>query len=92
MGYFLLYESMLDTVIYARDKWLTKDGLVINSFLLLYYIISYFQIELLNANRLIKHKKEEDIESNSLFSRKNYFKTKELEPVSKRAIDEFLLN
>lgn len=22
MGYFLLYESMLDTVIYARDKWL----------------------------------------------------------------------
>jgi protein arginine N-methyltransferase 1 len=21
MGYFLLYESMLDTVIYARDKW-----------------------------------------------------------------------
>lgn len=26
MGYFLLYESMLDTVIYARDKWLKKDG------------------------------------------------------------------
>jgi len=26
MGYFLLYESMLDTVIYARDKWLVKDG------------------------------------------------------------------
>lgn len=22
MGYFLLYESMLDTVLYARDKWL----------------------------------------------------------------------
>lgn len=21
-GYFMLYESMLDTVIYARDKWL----------------------------------------------------------------------
>lgn len=24
MGYFLLYESMLDTVLYARDKWLYK--------------------------------------------------------------------
>jgi len=24
MGYFLLYESMLDTVLYARDKWLVK--------------------------------------------------------------------
>ena len=24
MGYFLLYESMLDTVLYARDKWLNK--------------------------------------------------------------------
>ena len=22
MGYFLLFESMLDTVLYARDKWL----------------------------------------------------------------------
>lgn len=30
MGYFLLYESMLDTVLYARDKWLVKDGLVID--------------------------------------------------------------
>jgi protein arginine N-methyltransferase 1 len=26
MGYFLLYESMLDTVLYARDKWLVKGG------------------------------------------------------------------
>merc|ERR1712212_529516 len=26
MGYCLLYESMLDTVLYARDKWLTPDG------------------------------------------------------------------
>lgn len=25
MGYFLLYESMLDTVLYARDKWLVPD-------------------------------------------------------------------
>jgi len=28
MGYFLIYESMLDTVLYARDKWLKKDGYV----------------------------------------------------------------
>jgi len=29
MGYFLLYEAMLDTVLFARDKWLVKDGLVL---------------------------------------------------------------
>jgi len=28
MGYFLLYESMLDTVIFARDKWLKPDGII----------------------------------------------------------------
>lgn len=28
MGYCLLYESMLDTVIYARDKWLAPGGLL----------------------------------------------------------------
>lgn len=28
MGYFLLYESMLDTVLWARDKWLKPDGLL----------------------------------------------------------------
>ena len=28
MGYFLLYESMLDTVLFARDKWLTPGGLI----------------------------------------------------------------
>ena len=26
MGYFLLYESMLDTVLYARDTYLRSDG------------------------------------------------------------------
>ena len=26
MGYFLLYESMLNTVLYARDKWLKPNG------------------------------------------------------------------
>lgn len=29
MGYFLLYESMLDTVLFARDKWLNKDGYIL---------------------------------------------------------------
>lgn len=28
MGYSLLYESMLNTVIYARDKWLKPDGVM----------------------------------------------------------------
>ncbi len=28
MGYFLLYESMLDTVLYARDKYLKTGGLI----------------------------------------------------------------
>jgi len=26
MGYFLLFESMLDSVLYARDKYLKPDG------------------------------------------------------------------
>ncbi|KAK1397091.1 putative protein arginine N-methyltransferase 1 [Heracleum sosnowskyi] len=29
MGYFLLYENMLNTVLYARDKWLVNNGLVL---------------------------------------------------------------
>jgi len=29
MGYFLLYEAMLDTVLFARDKWLSKDGIIL---------------------------------------------------------------
>lgn len=28
MGYFLLYESMLDTVLLARDKYLKKNGMI----------------------------------------------------------------
>jgi protein arginine N-methyltransferase 1 len=28
MGYFLLYESMLDTVLFARDKWLVPGGVI----------------------------------------------------------------
>nr|TKS13534.1 putative protein arginine N-methyltransferase 1 [Populus alba] len=29
MGYFLLFENMLDSVLYARDKWLVNDGIVL---------------------------------------------------------------
>lgn len=29
MGYCLLYESMLNTVLYARDKWLVPDGVIL---------------------------------------------------------------
>lgn len=29
MGYFLLFENMLNTVLYARDKWLIKDGIIL---------------------------------------------------------------
>ncbi len=29
MGYFLLYEAMLDTVLWARDKYLKKGGLIL---------------------------------------------------------------
>lgn len=28
MGYFLLYESMLDTVLYARDRYLVEGGII----------------------------------------------------------------
>jgi len=28
MGYCLFYESMLDTVLFARDKWLKEDGML----------------------------------------------------------------
>ena len=28
MGYCLFYESMLDTVLFARDKWLAADGML----------------------------------------------------------------
>lgn len=28
MGYCLFYESMLETILYARDKWLKPDGLL----------------------------------------------------------------
>lgn len=35
MGYFLFYESMLDTVIYARDKWLAEGGVILPDYITL---------------------------------------------------------
>ncbi|KAK3576021.1 hypothetical protein CHS0354_014862 [Potamilus streckersoni] len=31
MGFYLLHESMLDSVIFAREKWLEKDGIILPS-------------------------------------------------------------
>jgi protein arginine N-methyltransferase 1 len=36
MGYFLLYESMLDSVLFARDKYLNSNGV---SFYLCFLIL-----------------------------------------------------
>ncbi|CAI5460178.1 unnamed protein product [Closterium sp. Yama58-4] len=38
MGYFLLYESMLDTVLFARDKWLATGGIVLPDHCALYLV------------------------------------------------------
>jgi len=36
MGYFLLYESMLDSVLWARDRYLEVGGLMLPDFCRLY--------------------------------------------------------
>ena len=36
MGYFLLFENMVNSVLYARDKWLVCSFLVILPTLVLY--------------------------------------------------------
>ncbi|KAE8648375.1 hypothetical protein Csa_023238 [Cucumis sativus] len=36
MGYMLLYESMLGSIIYARDRWLKREGLILPSNATLY--------------------------------------------------------
>ena len=47
MGYFLLYESMFDSIVYARNKFMKPDGMV--NFL--FYII--FKIFKANFNTKI---------------------------------------
>ncbi|KAB0390641.1 hypothetical protein E2I00_004607, partial [Balaenoptera physalus] len=41
MGYCLFYESMLNTVLYARDKWLAPDGLIFPDRATLYEVDIY---------------------------------------------------
>jgi hypothetical protein len=36
MGYYLLYESMFDSVIYARDRFLSKGGFLFPNIASLY--------------------------------------------------------
>ncbi|KAJ0642354.1 putative methyltransferase [Helianthus annuus] len=40
MGYMLLYESMLGSVIFARDRWLKPGGLILPSHAVVYLIYS----------------------------------------------------
>jgi len=39
MGYFLLYESMLDTVLFVRDRWLKEDGILLPDRAVLYMTV-----------------------------------------------------
>ncbi|KAK3103698.1 hypothetical protein FSP39_021122 [Pinctada imbricata] len=52
MGYNLLYESMLQSVLHARDKWLKKDGLMFPSSAEL--VIAPFTDEDLDLRRAIE--------------------------------------
>ena len=36
MGFYLLHESMLDSVLFARNKWLAEDGLMVPSHAVIY--------------------------------------------------------
>lgn len=39
MGYFLLFENMLNSVLYARDKWLVSYTiLTLNNYLIICYM------------------------------------------------------
>lgn len=50
MGYFLLFESMLDTVVFARNKWLSESGAVYPDICSMYLVAS--GDENLNTGRL----------------------------------------
>lgn len=53
MGYFLLFENMLNTVLYARDKWLVSDPLcTMFRFLLLMVCFFFFVIILFVPNAI----------------------------------------
>lgn len=50
MGYFLLYESMLNTVLHARDKWLKPGGVIFPDKAVMY--ISAFEDEQMKYERI----------------------------------------
>ena len=54
MGYFLLYESMLDCILVARDKYLKPNGLLFPDRAVLMHILialSYLQLYRLNVQK-----------------------------------------
>lgn len=52
MGYFLFYECMIDTILYARDFYLKENGLLLPNKVYL-YLAGYNDLEYINENVLI---------------------------------------
>ncbi|SOV13387.1 histone-arginine methyltransferase, putative [Plasmodium gaboni] len=52
MGYFLFYECMINTILYARDKYLKENGYIFPNKIYL-YMSGYNDIEYINDNILI---------------------------------------
>ncbi|KJP84952.1 hypothetical protein AK88_05419 [Plasmodium fragile] len=52
MGYFLFYECMIDTILYARDMYLKENGLLLPNKVYL-YLAGYNDTEYINENFLI---------------------------------------
>ncbi|ANQ09438.1 Histone-arginine methyltransferase [Plasmodium coatneyi] len=52
MGYFLFYECMIDTILYARDFYLKENGLLLPNKVYL-YLAGYNDSEYINENILI---------------------------------------
>ena len=54
MGYCLFYESMLPSVLFARDKWLVKDGIIFPDIVRLYLFGMYDKEEVRNTWNYLK--------------------------------------
>uniref|UniRef100_A0A8C9G9V1 Protein arginine N-methyltransferase 1-like n=1 Tax=Piliocolobus tephrosceles TaxID=591936 RepID=A0A8C9G9V1_9PRIM len=52
MGYFLFYECMIDTILYARDFYLKPDGYIVPNKVQL-YVAGYNDIDYINSNIFI---------------------------------------
>jgi len=64
MGYFLLYENMLDTVLYARNKWLVSESflcsyvdygfiIALNIFVCFWFFLVRLMVELFYQIKLL---------------------------------------